>query len=84
MARVDILEHELKDVETEFDAFAKTKLAAVNSQLKAKGLEEIVIHDPQMAAAEGGGPAKQVAAGLIGLHTFQLDTARLSAHEERD
>ncbi len=84
MARVDVLEHELKDVETEFDAFAKTKVAAVNSQLKAKGLEEIVVHDPQMAAAEGGGLAKQVAAGLIGLHAFQLGAVRSTTREERD
>jgi photosystem II stability/assembly factor-like uncharacterized protein len=84
MARVDVLEHELKDVETEFDTFAKTKLAAVNVQLKAKGLEEIVVHEPQMAAAEGGGPAREVAAGLIGLHAFQLDAARSSVREERD
>jgi len=84
MARIDVLEHELRDVEAEFDAFAKTKVAAVNSQLKAKGLEEIVVHDPQMAAAEGGGLAKQVAAGLIGLRAFQLDAVRSSTREERD
>ncbi|HEX4862151.1 MAG TPA: hypothetical protein VFV07_13005, partial [Rhizomicrobium sp.] len=84
MARVDVLEHELKDVETEFDTLAKTKLAAANAQLKARGLKEIVIHDPQLAEAEGGGPAKQVAAGLVGLHAFQLDAVRSDTREERD
>jgi hypothetical protein len=82
MARVDALEHELRDVEASFASFVKTRLPPVNAALKAKGLPEIVLHDPEIGPAGGGGNAKTIASGLVGLRLF--DTTAAPAREERD
>jgi len=85
MARVDALERELKDVEAAYAALAAGKLVSVNAQLKAKGWEEIAVHEPQEGAGGGGGgSATQLAAHLVGLRLFGSNEARSVAHEERD
>jgi len=82
LARVDALEHELRDVENDFGELSKGELATVNGQLKAKGLEIIALVEPVLDPAGGGGEAKILGSGLIGLHLF---SAPLHAQtEERD
>jgi photosystem II stability/assembly factor-like uncharacterized protein len=76
LARVDALEHELRDVENDFDALSKGELAIVNGHLKAKGLEEIAVLEPLLEPAGGGGEARVVASSLIGLHVFAAPLGR--------
>jgi len=57
IARVNVLEHELKDVENSFGDLMKGKLASANAGLKAKGLEEITVRAPSASAGGGGGGA---------------------------
>ncbi len=82
LARVDVLEHELKDVEASFAALQRDKLAPLNAELKAKGMEVIGLNDPVLPEATGGGRAKAVASGLVGLHLF--DTSALRNTQERN
>ncbi len=82
MARVDVLEHELRDVENAFAALEKTKLAAVNSSLKNKGLAEITVAELAPSAEDtGGGVAGQVAGKLVGLRLFDFSVLRAEAAE---
>ena len=82
MARVGVLEHELKDVEDSFAALTNGELAALNVKLKAKGIPEIVIHvPPPGAVGSGGAPAREIADHLLGLHVANFHTA---APEERE
>ncbi len=85
LARVDALEHELRDVENDFAAFTKGELAAVNGKLKAKGIEEIAVLEPELEPAGGGGEARAVASSLIGLHMFDAQLrAEVVDRAERD
>ena len=86
MARVDALQHELKDVEDEFAGLERGKLASVNAALKAKGIPEIMVHDSAGGpSGGGGGDAKKIAAGLIGLRLFDLKAISNAAEsQERD
>jgi photosystem II stability/assembly factor-like uncharacterized protein len=85
LARVDALEHELRDVETEFGALSKGELATVNGQLKAKGLEEIAVLEPALEPAGGGGDIRAVAEHLVGLHMFGAPLrAEAADRDERD
>ncbi|MGH6879034.1 MAG: sialidase, partial [Rhizomicrobium sp.] len=70
LARVDALEHELRDVESDFAALSNGELATVNGRLKAKGMEEIALVEPVLEPAGGGGEARALASSLIGLHVF--------------
>jgi photosystem II stability/assembly factor-like uncharacterized protein len=81
IARVNVLEHELKDVENSFGDLMKGKLASTNARLKAKGLEEISVRE--LPASAGGGAAGRVAGGMVGLRL--LDFGALHAMtDERD
>ena len=83
LARVDVLEHELKDVETAFAALQKDKLASVNSDLKAKGMQTIALNDVALPEPTGGGRA--VAAGLVGLRVLDAAApASAQMGDERD
>jgi photosystem II stability/assembly factor-like uncharacterized protein len=86
MARVDALQHELKDVEDEFGGLERGKLASVNVALKAKGIPEIVVHGQVSGPGDGGGgDAKKIAAGLVGLRLFDLNAVSNAAEsQERD
>jgi photosystem II stability/assembly factor-like uncharacterized protein len=86
IARINVLEHELKDVEDAFAALATGELAAVNARLKEKGLDQIALVAPPAGSAGGGGSAKAVASGLIGLHLFDSRALQADAaeHAERD
>ncbi|HLY05401.1 MAG TPA: hypothetical protein VKR31_06610, partial [Rhizomicrobium sp.] len=85
MARVAVLEHELKDVEDSFAMLEKSKLADVNGALKAKGLQEITVAAiaPADGGGLGGGVAGQVARSLLGLRLTNFSALRSEA-DERD
>jgi photosystem II stability/assembly factor-like uncharacterized protein len=82
IARVDALERELKEVEGSFANLQRDKLASVNAQLKAKGIEQISLNDVTVPASEGGGPAKGVAEHLVGLRL--VDFGALHESEQSD
>jgi len=83
MARVDVLERELRDVEASYASLASTKLAAANTALKSKGLEEITIHEPPGDASGGGGGSVpgQIARSLVGLRLLDLDALHAGARD---
>ena len=81
--RVNVLEHELKDVEDSFGTLVKTELAAANAGLKAKGMNEITLHEPLPTTGGGGGQAKKIAANLVGLRLVDF-TARTAGTSERN
>ena len=84
VARVDALERELGDVEREFTSFQTTRLAEVNAAMKAKGLPDITVRDPPVSAPTGGGPAKQLVNGLVGLRYFGRVLSAQARREENE
>jgi len=86
VARINVLEHELKDVEDQFAELEKGELATVNSHLREKGLEQIALVDSPAGFAGGGGPARALASGLIGLRVFDVGSLQAEAgdRDERD
>ncbi|HEY1613967.1 MAG TPA: hypothetical protein VGF97_09785 [Rhizomicrobium sp.] len=80
--RVDVLERELRDVETSFDGLSRGKLAQINTELKSKGLEQIALNEPVLDPPEGGGRAEGIARDLVGLRLF--DPSTVSASQERN
>lgn len=85
LARIDVLEHELKDVENDFASLQHDKLAAINAELKAKGMQVISLNDVVLPEATGGGRASAVTSGLVGLRLFDLDAiGHAREREERD
>jgi hypothetical protein len=82
MARVDVLERELVDVERDFASLQSTRLIDVNAGLKAKGLQEIIVHEAPGSMPTGGSAARQLD-GLIGLHYFGRTLSRRE-EKERD
>ena len=83
MARVDALEHELKDVEGEFAALEKGELAAVNGHLKDKGLNQIALVDLPLPSGGGGVPEKAFES-LVGLHLFDTTALQADTDEESE
>jgi hypothetical protein len=85
MARVAVLEHELKDVEDSFAALEKTNLVDVNGALKGKGVPEITVAavTPEEEGGLGGGVAGQVAGSLLGLRLSDFSALHGEA-DERD
>jgi len=85
MARVAVLEHELKDVEDSFAGLEKTKLGDVNGVLKSKGLPEITVaaNTSQNEGGLGGGVAGEVAGSLLGLRLTDF-SALHGEIDERD
>jgi len=85
MARVAVLEHELKDVEDSFAGIERSKLADVNGALKAKGLQEISVASvtPRDEGGLGGGVAGRVAGSLLGLRLTDFSMLR-GESDERD
>jgi hypothetical protein len=85
MARIDALDRELKDVETEWAAFQSGDLAAFNAKLKAASLPPLAMvsvqFDPDDLAR--GGPAAALARGLVGLR-FYGDSNLLRETREKD
>jgi photosystem II stability/assembly factor-like uncharacterized protein len=72
MARIDALDRELKDVETEWAAFQSGDLAAFNAKLKAASLPPLAMVKVQVDPDElaRGGPAAALARGLVGAHFY--------------
>jgi hypothetical protein len=85
MARVAVLEHELRDVEDSFAGIEKSKLGEVNGALKGKGLPEIAVAEvtSQDEGGFGGGVAGQVAGRLLGLRLSDFSALR-SEPDEHD
>lgn len=85
MARVAVLEHELKDVEDSFASLERSKLPDVNGALKAKGLQEITVAyvAPHDEGGLGGGVAGRVAGSLLGLRLTDFSVLR-GETDERD
>jgi hypothetical protein len=85
MARVAVLEHELKDVEDSFAGLEKTQLGDVNGALKGKGLPEITVAavTSEDEGVLGGGVAGKVAGSLLGLRLTNFSALR-SESDERD
>jgi hypothetical protein len=85
IARVNVLEHELKDVENSFGDLMRGKLAAANAGLKAKGLDAITIREqPEMPGGGGGsGAAGEIAGSMVGLRLLDFDVLRAGS-QERD
>ena len=81
LARIDALDHELKDVEAEWAAFRAGDLAAFNAKLKAASLPQLTVagihFDPNELGR--GGPAAALARGLVGTHFY----GSLDALEEK-
>jgi hypothetical protein len=85
LARIDALDHELKDVEAQWAAFQVGDLAAFNAKLKGASLPPLTIAkidlDPDDLAR--GGRLSALARGLVGLH-FYGDVRDLEETGERD
>jgi hypothetical protein len=82
LARVDALEHELRDVEASFDALSKGELANVNAKLKKAGAEVIAMADIEQGSG-GGGPIRDVANHMLGLRLLDFGVLQ-SAAEDRE
>ena len=85
LARVDALDRELKDVETEWAAFQSRDLPTFNAKLKTSGLAPVTIADAQFDPDDlaRGGRASALVRGLVGTHFFG-DTSALAQRGERD
>jgi photosystem II stability/assembly factor-like uncharacterized protein len=84
MARVDVLERELKEVEDAFSTLLKSEVSAINPKLKAKGLPEITVQAAPPEATGGGGKAKELADHLVGLHLYNFASGQETRRAERD
>ena len=85
LARVDALDRELNDVETEWAAFQSRDLAAFNAKLKAANLAPVTIADVRFDPSDlaRGGRASALARGLVGTHFFG-DAAAAVERGEKD
>ncbi|HEV8407542.1 MAG TPA: sialidase, partial [Sphingomicrobium sp.] len=85
MARIDALDRELKDVETQWAAFQSGDLAAFNAKLKAASLPPLAMAKVQFDLDElaRGGPVAALARGLVGTH-FYGDSELLRENHEKD
>ena len=85
MARIDALDRELKDVETEWAALQSGDVASFNAKLKAANLPPVTIaevrFDPDDLAR--GGRASALVSGLVGAH-FYGEASSLQEARERD
>jgi photosystem II stability/assembly factor-like uncharacterized protein len=81
LARIDALEHELRDVEASFDALSKGELATVNEKLRKEGAAVIALNTMTESPA-GGGAARDIARGIVGLRLMGAQKA--AAIRERD
>jgi hypothetical protein len=82
LARIDALEHELRDVEASFDQLSKGELATVNGELKAAGAEQIAMSDAVSDPAQEGA-ARGLANGLVGLRLMSFPAAT-ATKEDRE
>jgi hypothetical protein len=62
LARTDVLRRELGDVQAEFEAFRKTDMVAVNSELKSRGLPEITLPEKAPVAWDSSAAMEEAAA----------------------
>ncbi|MEO8456132.1 MAG: sialidase [Sphingomicrobium sp.] len=84
MARVDALDRELKDVETEWAAFQSGDLATFNAKLRAASLPAVTIAQVEFDKDPArGGRMSTVVRGLVGTH-FYGDFRSLQETGEKD
>jgi photosystem II stability/assembly factor-like uncharacterized protein len=85
MARIDALDHELKDVEAEWAALQAGDIAAFNAKLRAANLPPLNIAEETFDPNEQprGGPISALAEGLVGMH-FYGDSSRLEEKADKD
>jgi photosystem II stability/assembly factor-like uncharacterized protein len=84
MARVDALDRELKEVETEWAAFQSGDLATFNAKLKAASLPPVTIAEFELDKdAARGGRVSALVRGLVGAH-FYGDLGSLQETGEKD
>ena len=83
MARIDALDHELKDVEAEWAAFQSGDLAGFNSKLKAANLPPLTIAVIELDDPVRGGRVSTLVRGLVGTH-FYGDVGALQETGEKD
>jgi hypothetical protein len=85
LARIEALDRELKDIETQWAAFQANDVAGFNARLKAANLPPLTIAkvdlDPDDVAR--GGRLSALARGLVGSHYYG-DTASLEQTGEKD
>ena len=83
MARIDALDRELKDVETQWSAFEAADVAAFNALLQASSLPPLRMAGVDADAAARGGRAAALARGLVGTR-FYGDLGALEETGEKD
>ena len=85
MARIDALDRELKDVETQWAALQAGDVAAFNARAKAANLPPMTIADVRFDPNDlaRGGRVAALVQGLVGTH-FYGDAASLQDTGEKD
>jgi photosystem II stability/assembly factor-like uncharacterized protein len=85
MARIDALDRELRDVETQWAALQAGDIAGFNAKLRAASLPPVVIAEVRFDAYDRarGGPVAALVRGLVGTHYYG-DAASLREAGEKD
>jgi len=85
LARIDALDHELKDVEGQWAALQAGDVAAFNAKLKAANLPPVTIAEVRFDTDDlaRGGRASALVSGLVGTH-FYGEASSLQVARERD
>jgi len=85
LARIDALDHELKDVEGQWAALQAGDVAAFNAKLKAANLPPVTIAEVRFDTDDlaRGGRASALVSGLVGTH-FYGEASSLQEARERD
>jgi hypothetical protein len=85
LARIDVLDRELKDVEAQWAAFRTGDLARFNATLQGAGMPAVTIAEVQFDPADlaRGGRLSALASGLVGTR-FIGDLKTLTATGEKD
>jgi hypothetical protein len=85
VARIDALDRELKDIETQWATLQAGDIAAFNAKARAANLPPVTIAEVRFNADDlaRGGRAAALARGLVGTH-FYGDSAALQETGEKD
>lgn len=84
LARIDALDHELKDVEAEWTAFQGQDLAGFNAKLRAANLPPLTIANVEFDSDKlgGGGRLSALSRGLVGMHFYGNSELLADRHEK--
>jgi len=84
MARVDVLDRQLADVEKSFAALTKSELPGVNDKLKAKSLPPLSVAAIEPDETANGGNVAALFRALVGLRSLEFgSTATKAARDDR-